>query len=192
MAAPLVLHEEGTRAERVDGHAASRRMAVPCGRAVTPHRADDGATRMERADGHAASRVTAAPRPGQMRGMRRLMGMLMVAGLLAGCAGTEETGLTYAELSERTAEARCTYAETCSGSTTPHAECVAAIREYYAAAGPELDRAAAGAKSGCVQCMRTLVAELEASLASSCQRPVDEARVVAMCGENDAACVGAP
>ncbi len=124
--------------------------------------------------------------------MGRLTGMLMVVGLLAGCGGTEESGLSYVELSERTAEARCTYSETCSGSTTPHAECVAAIREYYAAAEPELDRAATGAKSGCVQCMRVLVGELEASLASSCQQPPDEARVLAMCGENDAACVGAP
>ncbi|MBZ4421391.1 hypothetical protein [Myxococcus sp. RHSTA-1-4] len=124
--------------------------------------------------------------------MGRLKGMLVVAGLLAGCGESEEPTFTYAELAERTAAALCGHAETCGGSTVPYEQCMADVVAAYAAVEPELDRGIAGAKSGCVQCMRIRAEELEASLASDCQRPLDAARVSAVCGAEDAACAGAP
>lgn len=124
--------------------------------------------------------------------MGRLKGLLVVGALLAGCGGTEAPQLTYAELAERAASALCTHAQRCGGSTAPYEQCVAEVTDAYVAVEPELDRAAAGAKSGCVQCMRIRTGELEASLASDCARAPDEARVRAVCGAEDAACAGAP
>ncbi len=124
--------------------------------------------------------------------MGRLKGMLVLGALLVGCGGTEEADFTYAELSEQAAAVMCTHAERCGGSTVAYEQCVADVIAAYAAVEPELDRGIAGAKSGCVQCIRIRTGELEASLESDCQRPPDEARVRAVCGAEDAACAGAP
>ncbi|WP_164012160.1 hypothetical protein [Pyxidicoccus trucidator] len=124
--------------------------------------------------------------------MGRLKEVLVVGALLAGCGGTEEAQVSYTEVAERTASVMCTYSERCGGSTVPYEECVAEVLAAYAAVEPELNAAVAGAKSGCVQCMRIRTDELEASLESDCQRPPDEARVRAVCGVEDAACAGAP
>lgn len=124
--------------------------------------------------------------------MGRSKAMLVVGALLVGCGGEEAPQLTYTALAERAASAMCTHAERCGGSTAPYEQCVADVLDAYAAVEPELDRAVAGAKSGCVQCMRIRTGELEASLASDCQRAPDEARVRAVCGAEDAACAGAP
>lgn len=121
--------------------------------------------------------------------MKRLW---MVGALLAGCGGTEEPQLSYTEWAERTAAAVCTYAERCEGSTAPYEQCVTEVLAAYAAVEPELNGGVAGAKSGCVQCMRIRTEELDAALASECQRAPDEARVRAVCGVDDAACAEAP
>src|SRR5688572_4171319 len=123
--------------------------------------------------------------------MGRLKEVLVVGALLAGCGGTEAQ-VSYTEVVERTASVMCTYAAQCGGSTVPYEQCVAEVLAAYAAVEPELNAGVAGAKSGCVQCMRIRTGELEASLESGCQRPPDEARVSAVCGVEDAACAGAP
>jgi hypothetical protein len=124
--------------------------------------------------------------------MGRLKGLLVVGALLAGCGGTDEAQLGYAEIAEHTAAVMCTHAERCGGSPGPYAQCVEAVIAAYAVVEPQLNAAVAGAKTGCVQCMRIRTEELEASLASDCQRAPDEARVRAACGTDDAACAGAP
>ncbi|MCP3143057.1 hypothetical protein [Pyxidicoccus xibeiensis] len=124
--------------------------------------------------------------------MGQWKGMLVAVGLLAGCGGAEEPQLSYAEWSERTAAVMCTHAERCEGRTVAYELCVAELVAAWAAVEPELDRGIAGAKSGCVQCMRIRMEELEVSLASECSRPPDEARVRSVCGAGNEACAGAP
>ncbi len=124
--------------------------------------------------------------------MGRMKRWLLAGVVLWGCGGSEEPETSYGYWAERTATVMCTYAQQCGGATAPYEECVAAIIEAYTAVEPELDRALAGAKQGCVQCMRIRGAELTASLESGCQRAPDEARVRAVCGSEDEACAGAP
>ncbi|QSQ21808.1 hypothetical protein JY651_42780 [Pyxidicoccus parkwayensis] len=121
-----------------------------------------------------------------------MKGLWVVGTLLVGCGGSDEPQLSYTEWAERTASAMCSYAERCEGSTAPHAQCVEEIRAAYAGVELELNGGVAGAKMGCVQCMRIRTEELEAALASDCQQAPDEARVSAVCGVDDAACAGAP
>jgi hypothetical protein len=124
--------------------------------------------------------------------MGRLKEVLLAGVLLVGCAGSEAPETTYLYWAERTAAAMCTWAEQCGGATAPYEQCVAGIIDAYSAVEPELDRALAGAKQGCVQCMRIRGGELKASLESGCARSPDEARVRAVCGAEDEACAGAP
>lgn len=124
--------------------------------------------------------------------MGRLKAMLLAGVLLTGCGGSEEPETTYTYWAERTATAQCTWARQCGGATVTYEQCVAETFEAYAAVEPELDRALAGAKQGCVQCMRIRGEELLASIESGCARAPDEARVRAVCGAEDEACAGAP
>jgi hypothetical protein len=124
--------------------------------------------------------------------MGRLKGLLLAVVLLGGCGGSEEPETSYAYWAERTATVMCTHAQQCGGATEPYDACVETVFEAYLAVEPELDRGLAGAKQGCVQCMRIREAELKASLESGCQQTPDEARVHAVCGAEDEACAGAP
>lgn len=121
-----------------------------------------------------------------------MKGLWVVGVLLAGCGGSEEPQLSYTEWAERAAAARCTYARTCEGSTAEYASCVEEVLAAYAAVEPELNGGVAGAKTGCVQCMRIRTEELEAALDGGCQQSPDDTRIRAACGVDDSACAGAP
>ncbi|WP_426755825.1 hypothetical protein [Myxococcus sp. Y35] len=124
--------------------------------------------------------------------MNPRMASLVVSTWLMACGGTEAPQLSYAGWAERTAEAACAHAELCGGLTVPREQCEADLISAYAEVEPELARGDTGAKAGCVQCMRIRTEELDAATASGCQQAPDEARLLAVCGVDNAACAGVP
>ncbi|MFP2958339.1 hypothetical protein ACLEPN_10985 [Myxococcus sp. 1LA] len=117
---------------------------------------------------------------------------LVVCTWLVACGGAELPQLSYAGWSERVAASACAHAEQCGTLTVSREQCEADVIAAYAAVEPDLSRSDTGAKAGCVQCMRVRIDELDAATASGCQQAPDEARLLAACGVDDAACAGVP
>ncbi len=120
------------------------------------------------------------------------MASLVVCAWLVACGGDEAPQRSYAEWAEQAAASACAHAERCGGLTASREQCEADLIAAYAAVEPELARGSTGARAGCVQCMRIRAEELDAATASGCQQVPDEARLLAACGVDDAACAGVP
>ncbi|NOJ82146.1 hypothetical protein [Myxococcus xanthus] len=117
---------------------------------------------------------------------------LVVCVWLVACGGPEAPQRSYAGWSERVAASACAYEEQCGTLAVSREQCEADRIAAYAAVEADLSRTETGAKAGCVQCMRVRIDELDAVTASGCLQSIDEARLLAVCGVDGAACAGVP
>lgn len=118
--------------------------------------------------------------------------LLLAWGLLVGCDGESAQVLPYEDEAERAAQALCTHAERCQGQSDSYDACFQRATEALSGVRSELESGTGGALAGCIQCLRALSTEHEASLDSQCQSAPDDARIRAACGSERQACAGAP
>ncbi|GHG78238.1 hypothetical protein [Comamonas sp. JC664] len=124
--------------------------------------------------------------------MNPRMAPLVMSTWLLACGGAEPQQLSYVGWAERSAASVCAHTELCGTLEVSRDQCEADLFAAYAEVEATLARGDTGAKAGCVQCMRIRAEEFDAATASGCQQVPNEARLLAVCGEGNAACAGVP